>query len=283
MKVSVLGTGIMGYPMAEKLLEAKHEVTVYNRTREKAEPLKKRGATVAESAEEAIAASECIITMVTDGEVVETLLFPADFTGKTVIQMSTIQPEKSIELSDNVEDANGNYAECPVLGSTPQVKNRELILMFGGTRHRFEHFAELLKAFGEKRLYIGEVGKASALKLALNQLIASMTAAFSLSLGIVQKRGIDVEVFMNILRNSSLYSPQFDKKLPRFLERDFSEPHFPTKHLLKDVDLVINEGTALGLHVEGLKGVRKVIERTLEQGFTDVDYSSIFNGIVPKE
>ena len=127
--------------------------------------------------------------------------------------------------------------------------------------------------------YIGEVGTASALKLALNQLIAALTSGFALSLGLVERQGVDVEKFMEILRDSALYAPTFDKKLERMRQRNFENPNFPTKHLLKDVDLFLSQAEDNGLNTEGLKGIRDIIQQTIELGLSDSDYSALFSAI----
>ena len=114
--------------------------------------------------------------------------------------------------------------------------------------------------------YIGAVGKASALKLALNHLIAMHAVGMSLSLGIVQKNNIDVDVFMRILKSSALYAPMFEKKLPNWLDREYENPNFSTKHLLKDVELIKQHVQKLGLSDEVVQAVKTIIEETVREG-----------------
>jgi 3-hydroxyisobutyrate dehydrogenase len=197
--------------------------------------------------------------------------------------MGTILPEESKTFQEKVNAGNGNYFEAPVLGSIPQAKDGKLIVMVGGTQDHLKKWQNLLKCLGQDIHFIGEVGKAAALKLALNQLIASLTAAFSLSLGIIKRNNIDVDLLMKIVRNSALYAPTFDKKLPRMLKRDFSNPNFPTKHLLKDADLILSESKRLGLSTNALEGVIDIIKLSLEKGFIETDYSSIYNAVNPQD
>ncbi len=121
------------------------------------------------------------------------------------------------------------------------------------------------------------------MKLALNQLIASLTASFGLSLKFIQKNNGDLDLFMNILRESALYALQFDKKLSNFLKHDYSDPNFPTTHLLKDVNLMIQASEASGLETAALDGARRIIRHALDKGYGDVDYSSLVEGIVLDE
>jgi 3-hydroxyisobutyrate dehydrogenase len=285
MKVTLIGTGLMGFPMAEKLLEAGFQTTVYNRTRPKAEPLAEQGAAIAEMPAEALQASEKIILMLADYPAVESVLFARDkspdLKNRTVIQMGTIRPAESCALGETVRKNGGEYLEAPVLGSIPNVEARQLIMLVGAARDQFQEHETVFRAFGSDIYWIGEVGKAAAVKLALNHLIAGLTATFSLSLGLVQKNGIDVDVFMAILRHSALYAPTFDKKLPRMLERDFSAAHFPLKHLRKDVDMMLEESRSAGLNTAVPEALSNVLNRTVEMGHAEADYSALFDAIYP--
>lgn len=285
MKVGFLGTGLMGLPMAQRLLDANLELIAYNRTTEKLTPLKQAGAEIATHPQAVIQAAECIILMLTDAIAIHSVLFSdssQELTGKTIIQMGTISPTDSKEICDKVIAAKGEYLEAPVLGSIPEATAGKLIVMVGATKEQFQQWLPLLQNFGSEPLYIGEVGTAAAVKLALNQLIASLTTAFAQSLGLIQHQGIDVELFMQILRNSALYAPTFDKKLSRMVERNYDNPNFPTKHLLKDINLFITEAQASGLNISGAEGVRQIIEAAISQGFADADYSALFSAIDPE-
>jgi 3-hydroxyisobutyrate dehydrogenase len=276
----------MGQPMAERIHRANHQLVVFNRTSEKAEPLKSLGARIASSADDAIRSSECVILMLADAEAIRAVLLSAesraDLSGRTVIQMGTISPSESISLNEEVLESGGDYLEAPVLGSIPETKEGRLIVMVGASAAQFERWSGVLKCFGPEPLLVGPVGQASALKLALNQLIASLTAAFSLSLGFVQRKGIRVDLFMKILRESALYASTFDKKLQRMLERNYSNPNFPTRHLAKDIDLFLEEAKAMNLQTTGLEGVGRLVKMTIEDGLSQEDYSALFNTIDPE-
>jgi 3-hydroxyisobutyrate dehydrogenase len=112
-------------------------------------------------------------------------------------------------------------------------------------------------------------------------LIGSLTAAFAASLALVQREGIAVETFLQILRPSALYAPTFDKKLQRMLDRDFDRPNFPTKHLLKDLDLFAQAAGAQGIDTAPVQAVRAVVERAIALGLGNTDYSALFAAIAP--
>ena len=277
----------MGQPMALQLLKANYDLTAYNRTKSKLQPLMDAGANIADSAIEVIQQADCVILMLTDAAAIrESLLSElakSHLAHRTIIQMATIAPTESQSIRDDIVAAGGEYLEAPVLGSIPQARTGELIVMVGSTQDQFTKYSELLKCYSPEPIYVGEVGTAAAMKLALNQLIPSLISTFSLSLGLVQHLGVDVDKFMEVLRQSAIYAPTFDKKLPRMLNRDFTNPNFPTKHLLKDTNLIIKQATELGLNTSQLEGVKQIIETALTMGLDDLDYSSIYSAINPPE
>lgn len=281
MRIAWIGTGLMGRPMAERLLAAGHEVTVYNRTREKAEALAASGAAVADSPQEAIGRGEAVFLMLKDAAAIRDVLFDGNLDGKTVVQMSTIGPSESTALAEEVRRRGGDYLEAPVLGSTPQARDGKLLVMVGGTPEQFERWSEVLRAFGPEPILVGPVGQASALKLAVNQLIGALSATFSLSLGMVRRQGIDVELFMKILRQSTFYAPTYDRKLPGMLARDFSDPNFPAALMLKDLDLIHGNAAELGLDTTVLDAVREVFRKAVEKGLGGADYSALYEVIDP--
>jgi 3-hydroxyisobutyrate dehydrogenase len=288
MRIAFLGTGLMGRPMVERLISSGYGLTVYNRTREKAEPLVQAGAKLAASPADALTGAGLVVLMLADAVAINEVAFSPKVLSRlparlALIQMGTIAPGQSLEFKERWESAGGQYLEAPVLGSIPQARLGTLVVMVGSRRDQYERWLPVLERFSPEPLYIGPVGKASALKLALNQLIPSLTAAFSYSLGMVRRNGLDIDQFMKILRSSSLFAPTFEQKLPRYFRRDFSAPNFPTRHLLKDVRLILDEGKAAGLETAALDGVRVVVEKALGRGLADADYSSIYEVIDPAE
>jgi 3-hydroxyisobutyrate dehydrogenase len=283
MKIGLLGAGLMGEAMAKRLLEAKMPLVAYNRTHSKLTPLKEAGAEIADRPELVIQTCECIILMLTDATAIESVLLSENslsfLKNRTVIQMGTIDPIQSKSIGDAVVAAGGEYLEAPVLGSIPEAKNGELLVMVGATETQFQKWYDLLKNFSPAPMLIGEVGTAAALKLALNQLIAGLTGTFALSLAFVQQQGVNVEQFMEILRQSALYAPTFAKKLQRMLEENYANPNFPTKHLLKDTNLFLDRAEEIGLDISSLTGMRQIIQKAIELGLADADYSAIFSAI----
>lgn len=284
MKIALLGTGLMGYPMAEQLIATGHDAIVWNRTREKALPLSDIGAQVAISAKDAIEAGEIIILMFSDGKAISDTLFPVlnapKFGGKTVLQMGTISPDESKLIHSRIVKMGGEYLEAPVLGSVPQVRERRLIVMVGSTLAQFQQHESIFRIFGSDIYWIGEIGHAATLKLALNHLIAAETAAFSLSLGLVRSAGVDVDMFMSVLRRSALYAPTFDKKLDNYLTRQFDNANFPVQWLLKDVGLVLQEAAKMKLETRTIAAIHEILNDSNKKS-AKKDYSALYNIIHP--
>lgn len=284
MKIAFFGTGLLGEPMARQLLEAEHELIVFNRTKSKTAALEKEGAEVMEKAPEAVEKADLLITMLTGYPAIHQVLFPEPgpgLKGKTLIQMGTISPPESVQLKELMENAGGEYMEAPVLGSIPQAKTKTLFVIFGGTETQLKKWSHILKVFGDKVIHMGGVGQAAAAKLALNQLIASLTAAFSMSLGYLREKGGDIEKFMDILRESALYAPTFDKKFDRMMQRNFDNPNFPVKHLLKDVQLMAADFSKENIDTAPLEGVKQVLLKAVADDLSDLDYSALYNTIHP--
>jgi 3-hydroxyisobutyrate dehydrogenase len=197
------------------------------------------------------------------------------------MQMGTIAPAESRELASRVADAGADYLEAPVLGSIPEAHDGRLILMAGGEQALFERCLPVLKALGRDPRLIGGIGQGAALKLAMNQLIAGLTASFSLSLGLVRAEGIEVDEFMGLLRGSALYAPTFDKKLDKYLARDYGKANFPLKHLLKDVRLFRGVAEGVGMDTSMITTIEAACIRALAEGFGDEDYSALYEAMAP--
>lgn len=284
MNIALLGTGLMGRPMAHRLLRAGHSLSVYARAPDQAAEVVAAGAHLAPTPAEAVRGAGAIVLMLSDAAAIDAVLLGpaarAELSGRRVIQMGTIGPAESRRIAHAVEQAGGSYLEAPVLGSIPEAERGTLLVMVGGSPEDYEASRDLLGAFGHDPVYLGAVGSAAAAKLALNQLIASMTAAFALSLAWVEHSGVEVDAFMKLLRESALYAPTFDKKLPRLRARDYANPNFPTRHLLKDVNLFLREAAGLGLGAEALEGVQHRLEVAIARGYADADYSALYEAIL---
>ena len=283
MHVAVIGTGLLGGAVAERLQAAGHQVTVFNRTRTKAEPLRALGVTVADSPAQAVRAADCTLLFLADATAIQSLVLNSDtrsaLPGRTIVQMGTISPDDSRACQQAITAARGDYLEAPVLGSIAEAKAGSLLIMVGGTDAQLEQWRPLLLSLSNEPRLVGPVGQAATLKLALNQLIAAEMAAFSLSLALIRHAAVPVDLFMSVLKQSALFAPTFEKKLPRMQSRDYDHPNFSTRHLLKDVDLFVRVAQTHGVRTTGLEGIRRLLVDAIAHGHADVDYSALYEEI----
>ncbi|KAL6763383.1 3-hydroxyacid dehydrogenase [Haematococcus lacustris] len=305
--VSSLGTGLMGRKMAVRLVQQGHPVTAWNRDPAKSALLAPHGCHVAQTAADAVQRSQVVLLMLADAAAIHQVLLEdaatrATLPGKSVLMMSTIGPSESKQLAGELAAAGVElYVEAPVLGSQPEAEAGTLQIMAACDSDPTTSTAwPVLRALGQEPRLLGRVGSAAAVKLALNQLIAAETLAFCSSLGLVQRSGADVAHFMDILRGSALYAPTFDKKLAKYLSRDFGTANFPTKfaafllprcsqHLLKDVRLFCNEAESQGLATSMQRATEalciETCARTQEGSsaglrLADADYSAVYEAAV---
>lgn len=272
--------------MARRLLAGGHAVTVWNRTPSRAAALASDGARIAATPADAVQDADIVVVMLGDHAAIEATLLPPeaapDLADKTVLQMGTITPDQSRDLAARLATRDAHYLEAPVLGSLPEAKSGTLQVMVGGDHALFERWKDLIGELGTARL-VGPVGHAATIKLALNQMIATMTGAFSLSLGLLERSGVSSHDFREILRGSALSAPTFEKKLPRMLASDFGNPNFPLKHLLKDMDLFVHTARTVGLEAPSLEALASVLRRGVDEGSGECDYSILFRLLCPRD
>lgn len=284
MQIAILGGGLMGQAVAEHLLAENHSVHIYNRTPDKIASLAKHGATVCKTPQQAVEQADFVLLLLSDAEAILTVLTdiePQSLQNRLLIQMGTIAPAESQDIEQRLSRVDAAYLECPVLGSLPEARSGSLILMAGGNEESYQRALPLLKVLGKQPRHIGPTGQGAAVKLAMNQLIAGLTATFALSLNLIEQYDIDTEQFMEIVRESALYAPTYDKKLKRMLDRDFANPNFPTKHLAKDTRLFLNVAESLHLNASGLQGISELLDEALALGLENTDYSALFAAISP--
>jgi 3-hydroxyisobutyrate dehydrogenase len=282
--IALLGTGLLGSAIAQRLLQQGLPLRVWNRHAERVQPLVALGAEACPTPSEAVAPCRWVLTVLSDGEACRQVLLPREPLGwqaQRLLQMGTIDPAASRELAAALRRQGVAYLEAPVLGSRPEALAGTLQIMVAGEEELYREALPLLQHLGPDPTHLGSVGSALEAKLALNQLIASLTHAFSLSLHLVQAAGVNVEQFMALLRGSALYAPTFDKKLPRLLADDFEQPNFPTAHLRKDLKLFLASARRHGLDTVGLAGLEQLLEQARGTSLDPLDYSALHRLIRP--
>ncbi len=252
-KIGWIGLGKMGKPMLQSLLKAGNKITVYNRSREKEDPLKKEGAATAASPKELMEQVEVVFLMISDDKAVEDVfyanngLLAADVKGKTVINMSTVSAEVSRKVSAALESKENHYLDAPVSGSVKQAEEASLVVIAGGERSVFENVKPLLETIGKKAVYIGETGAGNLTKLAVNTFLGIITQGLAEVIKFSGSKGIRTEDLLEIINNSALGSPFVKIKGDAVLQENYNAA-FTLSHLTKDLRLATEAGldTPLG-------------------------------------
>ncbi len=285
MRIAVVGIGLMGRAIAERLHACGHRVTAYNRTAEKTQPLTALGIAVATTAAQAVSTAEVVLLVLSDVSAIRAVLalegLSDSAAGKLMVQMGTIAPVESLAIERAVRALGVDYVESPVLGSLAEARSGTLLAMVGGTPDQFELMTPWLRHLSAEPLLVGPVGQAAALKLALNQLIASHIASFSLSVAYLRQAGVSVDAFRHILAKSALAPPMFEKKFPRLASRDYTNPNFSVRMLLKDVRLIETAAAEAAVDTRALQGIAALLEKTLALGRGDEDYAALYEAVAP--
>ena len=257
MKVAFLGIGKMGLPMAGNVLRAGHDLTVYNRTLSRCDPLRDDGATVATSAAEAVRGAEVLVTMVADGAAVDAQLegdegFLSDAPeGLVWLEMSTIGPTAARRFAARAADAGIQMLDAPVSGSVTVAEAGGLVAMVGGPADALERARPVLEAMTKAHFHLGGSGAGAAMKLGVNVMIASQTVAIAEALNLAEAAGIERGDAYDVIAAGALASPFVDYKRAAFLDPDGTPPAFALDLMRKDLKLALEQGEAAGLPLLG--------------------------------
>ena len=274
--IALLGTGLLGEAIGRRLIEQGVTLKIWNRTAARCEPLLQQGAALIENLDGAAKGCQAVITVLRDGPVSAKVIAElGDLDAVCCLPMGTMGISESRQLELQVRGQRGAYLEAPVLGSKPEALKGTLLVMAGGDAAIFQQQLSLLRLLSTDPKWMGQTGSAAASKLALNQLIASLTHGYSLALRLIQASGVEVERFMEVLRPSALYAPTVDKKLERMLSNDFSNPNFSTALLRKDLQLFVREAALGGVNAEALAGLVKLLTLAQETPLDAGDYSAL--------
>jgi len=248
-QVGFIGLGIMGSLQAMNLAQAGYELTVFNRTREKAEAwVGEHGGTVADSPADVAKASDVVITMVVDGAQVTDMVeqaLPGAREGTLFVDMSTIAPATARALDERLRSEGHAFVDAPVTGSSPKAKTGTLTIMCGGASGDIERARPLFEVMGEKIVVCGEAGQGQAVKVISQAITAVNCATLAQGLLLARQVGVDVDKLLETMDGGSSDSTMRALKGKPMLEHDFS-PLFKLAHMLKDVQLCLSEARTAG-------------------------------------
>jgi 3-hydroxyisobutyrate dehydrogenase-like beta-hydroxyacid dehydrogenase len=275
MRVAFLGLGIMGRPMAENLVKAGHEVTVWNRTTGPEVP----GAALAPTPAEAVKGKEAVWVCVSDTMAVQQVLFGAQGAaealsgGTIVVDSSTISPSASLGIMQGLQERGCEFLDAPMTGSKIAAESGQLIFMVGGNPANIERVEPLFRAMGKQVIHMGENGKGLAAKLAQNMNIVFIYEGLCESLTLAKKLGVPPEKMFELIQASMIRSGVAEYKQPFILNQDYS-PNFPLRLMHKDIHLMLDAAKENGVDLPGLKRIDEIYEEAKSAGLDDMDYAA---------
>lgn len=278
--IALLGTGLMGLPMARRLLAAGHRLTVWNRDPSKAAPLAGEGAHVAGSAADAVKGATHVITMLTDGAAVANVLFEtgtaeAISAGATVIDMSSIQPSQARAHAERLSKLGVFHLDAPVSGGTGGAEAGTLAIMAGGDREVFDNASAVLSAMG-RAVRVGPSGAGQLAKLANQAIVGIAIGAVAEATLLVSEGGGDLEAFRAALAGGFADSTILQVHGQRMQANDFA-PRGRVSVQIKDLDNVLIEARALGIRLPLVEAVRDRFVRLMNKlDGGNLDHSALF-------
>jgi 3-hydroxyisobutyrate dehydrogenase len=276
--VGFIGLGIMGSLQAMNLAEAGYRLTVFNRTREKADAwVSEHGGTVADSPREVAQASDIVITMVVDGPQVEDMVdqaLPGAREHTLFIDMSTIAPATARALDERLRGEGHAFVDAPVTGSSPKAKTGTLTIMCGGAEADIERARPLFEIMGEKIVVCGEAGQGQAVKVITQAITAVNCATLAQGLVLARQAGVDLDALLETMDGGSSDSTMRALKGKPMLEHDFS-PLFKLAHMLKDVQLCLAETRDAGSAFPFAGLAAELYGAGVGRGLGDEDFAAV--------
>ena len=280
--IGFIGTGLMGLPMAKNILKSGFKLKAFNRSIEKAEPLKEFGAEISKSISDVVKDSDFIITMLTDDSAVDAITSSTDFldnlkSGSTVIDMSSVKPTTATKYGNSLKSKNVNYLDAPVSGGTIGAEEASLAIMVGGEQSVFDNSINILKAMGNPTL-VGPIGSGQVSKLA-NQIVVGITiGAVAEAITLCEKAGADPVKLIKALSGGWADSKILQTHGKRMIDKDFS-PKGKTSTHLKDMNNILECANSYNTHLPISNLVKEMYKTLVDNGHGNTDHSSLYNEI----
>ena len=277
-RIGWIGLGRMGEAMVKRLLKAGHGVSVWNRTRSKAEPLLEYGATIAASKQE-LADCEIVFTMVSTTDDLKQVLFgegglvAGGRKPKVVVDSSSISQEGSAEIRAQLEAMGVDYLCAPVSGNAKVAKAGKLLVVSSGPKALYDRAEPYLQAMARKVMWVGEGELARVWKIAHNTMFGVIIQNLCEITVLAEKAGIPRHVFLESINDSVLGSMYTKYKTPTLTNLTFDQVTFTPKLLLKDMDLGLAAAKAHGVAMPAAAATRESVARMVGRGYDEIDFA----------
>lgn len=283
-RIAFIGLGTMGQGMVANLLAAGHDVTVYNRTRERTRAAADAGASVADSATEAVADADFVMYCLADDAAVREVVLGdegivAAVPGEAiVIDLSTIDPETGLAEHQAYGERGVAFLDAPVFGSKPEAADGGLWVVVGGDAEVFEKARVVLEPISATLHHMGEAGDGHRMKLVGNLLVASQLQGLGEALALASAAGLDLNSVLDVVGVTDFRTPIYDGVGESVVAGDYA-PSFALSLMRKDANLITAFADRLGVEVPATKVVGETIERAMDAGYGDENASALIKVI----
>ncbi|MDE6882118.1 MAG: 2-hydroxy-3-oxopropionate reductase [Lachnospiraceae bacterium] len=280
MKLGFIGLGIMGKPMAKNLLKAGYELNICDINQEAVKEVEQAGGVACRTSKEVAQSSDIIFTMLPNSPHVKTVILDKDGVlegmkpGAIVVDMSSIDPNVSIELEKAVDAAGGRMIDAPVSGGEPKAIDATLSFMCGGEQEVFDQVKPILEKMGASVVLVGPVGSGNMTKLANQIIVAVNIAALSEALVLAAKSGVNPENVYKAIRGGLAGSTVMDAKAPMMLDRNF-DPGFRIELHIKDLTNAMNASQSVDMELPMTEKVLEMMKILAEEGMGKCDHSAV--------
>lgn len=279
MRVAVLGLGRMGIPIAERLEDAGHELSVWNRSPGPTGPFANRGVRVLGTPSEAWEHADVCITMLADGPAVEAVTLGEDglLAGEAsgvLIDMSTISAESSARVAEECERRGVSFLRAPVSGNPSVVAAGNLGIVVSGPRDAFDRLGDMLRDIGPNVFYVGAGEESRVVKLALNVMIGGTAQLLAEALVLAEKYGIDRAAMLEVIGGTAMGSPFVKYKTDALVADDYSST-FSSSLLYKDLALALEAAHEVGAPLPVAAVTQQLVEACIATGMGDADFTAL--------
>lgn len=279
--IAFIGTGIMGSRMANNLLENNYELTVYNRTKEKAENLIDKGAKWADSPKIAAEGANVVFSMLSNPAAVEEAALGENGflegmeDGALWVDCSTVHPDFSRKMANEAGSRHIRFLDAPVAGSKIPAEKGELVFLAGGKKEDLDEVQAMLQVMGKAIKHQGENGKGTAMKLVVNLTLAQAMASFAEALSLGEAMDLDKETVIETLLGGATAAPFLHSKKDKLLNGDF-DAEFPLEHVQKDLQLISEAAYSNGISLPIANVTKEIYGLAKQNGFSKKDFSAIY-------
>lgn len=284
MKIGIIGIGMLGEAVAENLLNLGYDISVYNRTKEKARGVEIKGATIMSSPKAVAENAELVIIIVKDAVAVREVSFGKkgiiESTNKKLIvaDMSTIDSVESKNIANEFQRNKIQKLEIPVMGGPNVAITGKLVMMVSGPKTSFDYCKEIFDKIANKVFFLGEQGTANSIKLAMNLQITMLALSLSEGITLVEKSKVDPKIFLKVLNSTYFKTGMSENKAFKMINGDY-DATFTMANLKKDITTMTNTAKELGIKLPMISKAEEIYENAINEGLGNLDYTRIIEYI----